>query len=444
MCARSQNGRQSLGLNSPWEPETATNGARVWGRTLNKDVGTLVPAADPHELTERCAGEAQVLPYVIGGQRHVARGLRDDVPPARKAGPDVPRGRTVGLPAAPAPTTSTRGPVQREAAAALFSREIPRFRRSERALHWSIAIPFLVCLATGIAVKLFFNHLHPQTFTHAALHWSHRISGFCLLLLPILVARRHRNDLSLYLYNIKRAWTWTRDDFRWLALAGPAMLSRRVTLPEQHKFNAGEKLNFMALTLTYPILVATGAIILMPGMYFLTWIVHVSVAVLAAPLIFGHLFMAVVNPDTRIGLSGMFSGNVDREWAKHHYAKWYRENFGEDEVQEEEGEEDVAVAEARALVRCSSCGADTTLTSWDAVLASVSELRPLDCPACGAPSPLVFAVMKPDEVERILEDLEHAGVSGTRRNGPPQGDRSPSVSSADTTGLAVPPCLEGA
>jgi cytochrome b subunit of formate dehydrogenase len=45
---------------------------------------------------------------------------------------------------------------------------------------------------------------------------------------------------------------------------------------------------------------------------------------------FGHIYMAVVNPSTRVGLSGMFSGRVDREWAKHHYKRWYKENFEED------------------------------------------------------------------------------------------------------------------
>jgi len=302
----------------------------------------------------------------------------------------------------------------------------------------------MVCLATGIVLKLFFNHLHPHALLPAALHWGHRISGICLLLLPTWVARRHRNDLSLYLYNIKRAWTWTRDDLKWLALAGPAALSRKITLPEQHKFNAGEKLNFMALTLTYPILVATGVVILMPGMYFLTWIVHVSVAVLAAPLIFGHVFMAVVNPDTRIGLSGMFSGNVDREWAKHHYAKWYRENFGEDEVQEAEGEEGVGASEARALVCCASCGAETPLISWDALLATVSEPRPLDCPACGAPSPTVSAVVKTEEIESILEGLERAAIGGSRPDSLPASDGSPAASSAAESAPARPPRPEGA
>ena len=39
---------------------------------------------------------------------------------------------------------------------------------------------------------------------------------------------------------------------------GFAMLSPRVTLPHQGKFNAAEKLNFMSLTVTYPIYAATG------------------------------------------------------------------------------------------------------------------------------------------------------------------------------------------
>jgi hypothetical protein len=236
----------------------------------------------------------------------------------------------------------------------------------------------------------------------------------------------------------------TRDDLKWLALAGPAMLNRKVRLPEQHKFNAGEKLNFMALTLTYPILVATGMVILMPGMYFLTWIVHLSVAVLAAPLILGHIFMAVANPDTRIGLSGMFSGNVDREWAKHHYAKWYRESFGEDEVQEAEGEEGIATPEARAIVFCSSCGVETPLDSWDALLASVSELRPLDCPVCGAPGPVVSAVVRPEEIGAILEGLEHAGASGPRRDSVLESDNPPATSSADGSATSRPARPEGA
>ena len=278
--------------------------------------------------------------------------------------------------------------------AARVSREILRFRTSERELHWSIAVPFLVCLLTGIVLKLFFNRLHPQVPVHTALRWIHWISGACLLLLPALSALRHRHDLALYRYNIKRAWSWTLDDLKWLALIGPATLSRKVKLPEQHKFNAGEKLNFMTLTLTYPLLVGTGLFMLMPGMHFITWIAHVAVAILAAPLIFGHIYLAVVNPDTRVGLSGMFTGHVDRDWARHHYAKWYREHYGEDVEPESAGGEAVAEAPAHAMVRCLSCGAESPMTSWDSVLESVSEHHALVCPACGEPAAVLSAVVQ--------------------------------------------------
>jgi cytochrome b subunit of formate dehydrogenase len=49
-------------------------------------------------------------------------------------------------------------------------------------------------------------------------------------------------------------------------------------------------------------------------------------AIIATPLIIGHIVMATLNPDTRTGLSGMISGYVDRKWAKHHYGRWYREH----------------------------------------------------------------------------------------------------------------------
>jgi cytochrome b subunit of formate dehydrogenase len=51
-------------------------------------------------------------------------------------------------------------------------------------------------------------------------------------------------------------------------------------------------------------------------------------ALLATPLILGHIFMATINPDTRAGLTGMLTGFVDRRWAKHHYRLWYDEHYG--------------------------------------------------------------------------------------------------------------------
>jgi formate dehydrogenase subunit gamma len=199
-----------------------------------------------------------------------------------------------------------------------------RFRASERHLHWAIAIPFKVCYLTALILVTVYNPDPSRPFRFLV-SWVHRGSGVCLAVLPLLTILWHRREFWMHLQNVRRAWTWTLGDLKWLLLMGPAAVSPRVTLPHQGKFNAAEKINFMVLSMTYPVYVATGLTIWFLGPAFISWIVHFSMAVAATPLVFGHIFMATVNPDTRVGLPGMFSGFVDRHWARHHYRLWYDE-----------------------------------------------------------------------------------------------------------------------
>lgn len=207
-------------------------------------------------------------------------------------------------------------------------REVHRFRRAERLLHWSIAIPFLVCFATGMTLKLFYA-LHPEGVSRDVLAFLHRVAGGSLLAFPLLSVLSHWKDLDIHIYNVKVGWLWTWDDVKWLFLMGPATFSERFTLPDARKFNAGERLNFMMVMSTWPLFVATGLVLWTPGIHFVPWVAHVAAALVAAPLMAGHIFMALVNPSTRVGLSGMITGKVDREWARHHYAAWYRDHFDE-------------------------------------------------------------------------------------------------------------------
>jgi formate dehydrogenase subunit gamma len=204
--------------------------------------------------------------------------------------------------------------------------EILRFRTSERQLHWAIAIPFMVSWTTAIVLVTVYNP-HPERSFRFLFSWVHRASGVWLSVLPLWTVWRHRRDFRVYLHNISEAWRWRVDDLRWLVLMAPAAMSSKVTLPDQGKFNAAEKINFMSVTCTYPLYIVTGVMIWLPGVALLAWLVHFSLAVLATPLILGHIFMATINPETRAGLSGMFTGFVPREWAKHHYRRWYVETF---------------------------------------------------------------------------------------------------------------------
>jgi formate dehydrogenase subunit gamma len=204
--------------------------------------------------------------------------------------------------------------------------EILRFKTTERHLHWAIAAPFMVCYATALVLLAVYNPDPTRPF-RAVFSWAHRLSGVCLFVLPLWTVVRHRRDFDVHFHNVRTAWRWRVEDLKWLFLMGLSTIDKRVVLPDQGKFNAGEKLNFMFLTASYPLYIITGFLIWMPGVAFASWMVHISLAALATPLIFGHVFMATVNPDTRVGLSGMISGYVDRRWALHHYRHWYNEHF---------------------------------------------------------------------------------------------------------------------
>jgi len=206
------------------------------------------------------------------------------------------------------------------------SSKILRFARSERMLHWAIAGPFLLSFATGAILAILYNPDPSRPLRHV-LALIHRGSGIALAILPMLALLHGHRDVRIHLYNIKQSWTWIYDDFKWLALMGLAAISSRFKLPEQGKFNAAEKLNFMVLMSTYPLYVVTGFLMWLIPLAVLSWIMHCLMAMMATPLVLGHLYMALINKDTRPGLEGMISGHVDRHWARHHYGRWYRKHF---------------------------------------------------------------------------------------------------------------------
>jgi formate dehydrogenase gamma subunit len=184
----------------------------------------------------------------------------------------------------------------------------------------------MICFATALILVVFYNP-NPLRPYRDVFSWAHRISGVCLFIIPFVAMFKSRHDIRVYFYNIRQAWVWTIEDIKWLMLMGLAAVNKKIKLPDQGKFNAAEKINFMVLMATFPLYILTGALIWLTDGAFLSWILHFGMALLALPLMGGHIFMATINPDTRKGLPGMISGMVDRDWAKHHYTAWYREQF---------------------------------------------------------------------------------------------------------------------
>lgn len=289
------------------------------------------------------------------------------------------------------PTTASLSPTQAGQRSDGREREtsgpvVLRFRRPERSLHWALAVPFLVCLVSAAVLVLYYNPL-PMRPYRQAVSWIHRIAGIGLIVLPALALAGNRGDYQLHLQNIKQAWGWTLADLKWLALVGVSAVSKRVSLPEQGKFNAGEKLNFMMVMTTYPLLILTGVMIWLPGVAFLAWVVHFGLAVAVSPLVVGHTYMALINPSTRKGLPGMITGYVDRQWAKHHYQQWYRENFDDDLDAAGSATQETLAPEAtppeRAELSCPSCG-EQVHAPWAWLVQRIVGKDAISCPHCTA------------------------------------------------------------
>ncbi len=279
--------------------------------------------------------------------------------------------------------------------------EILRFRRSERHLHWAIAIPFMVCYVTAAILVLVYNP-NPTRPLRAVFSWTHRVSGMCLVVLPALTVLFHWRDFRTHLHNVRWGWRWTLDDVKWLLLMGPATFSSGIELPHQGKFNAGEKINFIAIMTTYPVYVVTGLLIWFAGIPFVTWLVHVyTAAFVATPLMLGHIFMALVNPDTRVGLSGMNSGFVDRHGARHHYRHWYDLIYGAGVVDGAGGALRLADADDAARL-----GQALRLAGADEERTEVAEV------SIRVTVPFVLGLDRDERYPRVAREDQPSGKSG--------------------------------
>jgi formate dehydrogenase subunit gamma len=295
--------------------------------------------------------------------------------------------------------------VHAPARAADSAPRILRFLKSERLLHWTLAIPFVLLYGSALMMLALWGEPHPRHI-RTAFAWVHRTAGACLVLFPPIALLRGRKEWRIHLENMREGWIWTADDLRWLILFPKAAADSRITLPEQGKFNAAEKLNFMMVFATYPLYIATGLMIWLPGIAFVPWLAHCAMAVIGFPLVAGHIFMATINPGTRIGLSGMITGRVDREWAKHHYRRWFREKFERFEPARKVPAV-VPLLQRPATLRCGTCHEPHAFESWERLLERMFQVEPLFCPSCGSEMGIISAQADPVMAEAILRHLEN-------------------------------------
>lgn len=200
---------------------------------------------------------------------------------------------------------------------------IERFSIFERANHWMTATSFLLMALTGVVI-LYGNALIRPWLGAGAYSelaefsaWSHLTLAvpFVLGVLAMAVLWMRQNVPS-------------RLDWNWLKHGG-GFLRRDGEHPPARRFNAGQKLVYWGVVLGGLGLLVTGLFLMFPfywaaytGMQ-IAQIVHAALGLLLIGLIIGHIYIGTVGMQG--AFEAMWSGRVDRNWAKEHHSLWYDE-----------------------------------------------------------------------------------------------------------------------
>lgn len=212
--------------------------------------------------------------------------------------------------------------------------------------HWFNAFSWLLLLLTGLGILGNPNlRLMPQGYIDfmrnlfggiGSLVETHKIVGLLWLFVityNVLVGfRRYFVPFAM------KRMLLSRDDIEWLKLKGLQMIGRKVTLPPQDAYNAGQKLYGYVVVLGTAIIGVTGLIMTFSHVFpaDMRWIVQWArpfhfgaVGMVVAGLII-HVYMAAFFPEEKSAFFSMFTGEVDALYARLHHRKWYDDKVAEE------------------------------------------------------------------------------------------------------------------
>lgn len=188
-----------------------------------------------------------------------------------------------------------------------------RFTRSERVVHWLTAVAFFSLVISGLVVG------RRGTFHNVMYAWHLASAGVLVAGVVLVFVAGNRRALEGSARDLLQLGA---EDRHWLASA-PSRLRAHVPMPATGRFNAGQKLNFVLVCVLLVVLYVSGVDTVVEGTHHnLLFGLHKVATIAAGILVAGHVYMAIVNRDTRAALRGMLTGEVDRDWAYEHYPVW--------------------------------------------------------------------------------------------------------------------------
>ena len=200
-------------------------------------------------------------------------------------------------------------------------KDLQRYTAEERANHWIVGITFILLALSGLA--FFHPAFYPLTQLFGGGVWArilHPIIGWLMMI-----------GFVLMFFRFKALNKMEPADREWLDRVGEMMDGNDHNMPEQGKYNGGQKAMFWAMSVCVLLLFVSGIILWRAYFTFpvdlvrLGAVVHAAIAAIMIAMIFVHVYAALWVKGT---VRAMVSGTVTRAWAKQHHRAWYRQVTG--------------------------------------------------------------------------------------------------------------------
>lgn len=200
-------------------------------------------------------------------------------------------------------------------------KDLQRYTAQERANHWVVGICFILLGLSGLAL------FHPAFFPLSQLFGG---GVWTRILHPYIGIIMAASFTAMYL-RFKALNVITPADKEWLSRIREMVDGSDHNMPEQGKYNGGQKAMFWAMAICMALLLVSGILLWRAWFGFpitlvrLGAVVHAAVAVFMIAMIFVHIYAAIWTKGT---IRAMWYGTVTRAWAKQHHRAWYREVTG--------------------------------------------------------------------------------------------------------------------
>jgi formate dehydrogenase subunit gamma len=207
-----------------------------------------------------------------------------------------------------------------------MQREVEKYRKPTRILHWIHAGAFVLLFLTGLVLFI------PQLGIIAQDSWTrviHRIAAVLFVIAPLIYIPMNWKATKR---GIKDAFSWGAADIGWLQAAPRYyFLGDEQGMPPQGHMNTGQKMWWFIVIVFGVIFVITGAV-----MWFakttapaavLQWMVfvHDIAFIVTGAMLLLHIYLGVIHPLMTESWRTMVGGKMSVEYAKKHHAKWYEE-----------------------------------------------------------------------------------------------------------------------